>query len=47
MIHLNVCIYYILYIDQQNQYKRTLQPPCKYIYSYKQRYVLCKTYQFA
>lgn len=33
MIHLNACIYYILYTDQQNQYKSTLQPPCKYIYT--------------
>ncbi len=35
MIHLNVCIYYILYIDQQNQYKMTPQPP--YIYTHINR----------
>lgn len=34
MIHLNVYIYYIMYKDLQNQYKRTLQPPCKCIYIY-------------
>ncbi len=37
MIHLNVCIYYILYIDQQNQYKMTPQPPCKYTYTHINR----------